>query len=90
MKKLITADSENSNEELNKMFLFSIFFIDKNVPEAAIPNKAIETTINAKWYHCIIEKSRIREISRARVAEDIMKMPVYILLEDIIFYLRLW
>ena len=46
IKKPIITDKENKIEERNKGF-FS-FFIVKNVPEAAMPNKAIETTIKAK------------------------------------------
>lgn len=69
------VDNEKRIEELNNMFLDLIFFIDKNVPEAAMPNNAIETTINAKWYHWDIEKSLIRDISKAKVAREIIKMP---------------
>jgi len=46
IKKPIITDIENKIEERNKGFLN--FFIVKNVPDAAMPNKAIETTIKAK------------------------------------------
>lgn len=40
------TDRENKIEERNNGFFN--FFIVKNVPEAAMPNSAIETTMKAK------------------------------------------
>ena len=67
------TDKENKIEDKNKGFFN--FFIVKNVPEAAIPNKAIETTIKAKWYHWDIEKNLIKLISNAKVAKEIRNIP---------------
>ena len=74
MKKPIKTDKENNIDEKNKGLF--IFFIAKKVPEAAIPNNAILTTINAKWYHWDIEKNLIKLISKAKVANEIKKIPI--------------
>ena len=72
-KKPIKADKENNIDDKNNGFFN--FLIAKKVPEAAIPNKAILTIINAKWYHCDIEKNLIKLISKAKVAKEIKNMP---------------
>ena len=48
MKKPAIAVRENRIDDKNKTSLFFIFLIDKNVPDAAMPNKAMLTTIKAK------------------------------------------
>ena len=40
-----------------------------------MPNKAMLTIIKAKWYHWDIEKNLIKLISRAKVANEIKKIP---------------
>lgn len=41
------VDKENNNDEINNGSL--TFFANKKVPEAAMPNKAMLITMNAKW-----------------------------------------
>ena len=74
MKKPTKTDKENNTDEKNKGLF--IFFIAKKVPEAAIPNNAILTTMNAKWYPCDMEKNLIKLISKARVANEIKNIPI--------------
>ena len=73
IKKPIKTDKENNIDEINNGSFN--FLIVKKVPEAAIPNNAILTTINAKWYHWLIEKNLIKLISKARVASEIKNIP---------------
>ena len=67
------VERENKIDDKNKGFFN--FLIVKKVPEAAIPNNAMLTTIKAKWYHCDIEKNLIKLISKAKVANDIKNIP---------------
>ena len=72
-KKLIKTEIENNIDDKNNGFFN--FFIVKKVPEAAMPNNAILTIINPKWYHCDMEKNLNKLISRAKVANEIRNMP---------------
>ena len=74
MKNPIIVDKENNVEDRHNGFL--TFLTNKKVPEAAMPNKAILIIINAKWYHCDIEKNRIKEISSINVANEIKNKPI--------------
>lgn len=74
IKNPIIVDKENKTEDKNNGFL--TFLINKNVPEAAIPNNAMLIIIKAKWYHCAIEKNLIREISNINVANEIKNNPM--------------
>ena len=65
---------ENKMEEMNKGFLS--FLINKKVPAAAIPNKAMLTTRKAKWQNWITDKILINPISKSKVANDIKNMPM--------------
>ena len=69
----IIVEMENKTEDKDKGFLS--FFIAKKVPEAAMPNNAMLTTIKAKWYHWLIEKNLIKLISKANVANEIRNIP---------------
>ena len=72
-KKPIRVEKENNIEEINNGFF--VFFIVKKVPDAAMPNKAMLTIINAKLYHWDIEKNLIKVTSSAKVANEIKKIP---------------
>ena len=74
MKNATIVDKENNIEDENNGFW--IFLMNKKVPEAATPNKAMLMSIKAKWYHCAIEKNLIREISSINVANEIKNKPV--------------
>ena len=73
IKNPIKTDKENDIDEINNGF-FNLLIV-KKVPEAAMPNKAMLTTMNAKWYHWLTEKNLIKLISKAKAANEIKKIP---------------
>jgi hypothetical protein len=62
----------------------------KNVPLAPNPKRAMLMTINDKWFHCPMAKTRVRRTSKARVAKDIKKIAInnIIMILDAPFYSR--
>ena len=81
IKKLKITKIENNKEKMNNSLSISfsiILEIDKKVPAAPKPSRAMLMTIKAKWYHWITENILVRETSNIKVAAEIKKIPKYI------------
>ena len=51
----------------------------RNVPLAPNPKSAMLITINERWFHWLMENTRVSKTSKARVARDTKKMAARII-----------